>query len=175
MSATTRLPYDASYARFIAATLGSGPPNPTVRERPRYDTTTGPSLFRTRIDGCALEHLELPGLFVGRSELISVSFAGSNIGLSTLCWNNFERCSFDESDLRDSDLRAAYFIECSFVRADLRSCDLRLATLRSCNFTEAKLDGAIATTNQRAALALTDEQIAVVDWRESGGDWPPGG
>lgn len=170
-----RSAYDDSFARFESIT-GDGRPRPSVENRPRHDDEDpGPSLFRTLVQNCALERMALPGLFVGRTKLIGVSFTGSDLHLSTMCWNDFSRCWFDRCSLTDSDLRASHFVDCDFRRADLTRCDLRHSTFERCRFDGAVLTDATATGDQRASLDLSAEQEHSVGWQERPGSVPDGG
>lgn len=176
MKSTERRGYDESFAHFVRTAGGDGAPRPIVVARPAHDDASpGPSLFRQRVADCALTGLTLPGLFVGRSGLTNVAFSGSDLRLSVLSWSDYQQCWFDACDLRDSDLRASLYVECDFSDANLTRCDLRHATFRDCDFARATLHGAVAARSQRAALALTDDQAASVDWRDDAGPEPAGG
>jgi uncharacterized protein YjbI with pentapeptide repeats len=117
----------------------------------------------------------LYGLFIGRSELQEVQFRGTDLHLSTFCWNDFIECDFSEANLERSDLRASLFTSCSFRNASLEGSDLRRATFEACDFQGAKMSGAILTRGQRSQLRLTPDQRKVVRWNFLSGKAPEGG
>lgn len=142
-----------------------GHPKTRVSRRPRYDDEkAGPSLFRTSVAEQQFLKLTLPGLYIGRSEVSVVSFAGSKLYRSTFNWNDFIHCDFSACDLHDSDLRACEFKECSFKGANLSQCDLRCSGFESCDFVGAKLDAAALHYDQRGEIDLSEEQFAVIAW-----------
>jgi uncharacterized protein YjbI with pentapeptide repeats len=171
-----RSTYHESLARFTRITGSDARARPHVERRPRYDDDDpGPSLFRTVVESCALERLTLPGLFVARAKMTAVSFSGSDLHLSTMCWNDFTRCWFDQCDLTESDLRASHFVECDFRRADLTRCDLRQSTFQGCRFDGAIFTDALTTSDQRTSLRLSKEQESSISWQDAPGSVPPGG
>ncbi len=168
--------YSQSFARFVELTGGDGRPMPEVAARPTpYDEDGGPSLFRTRVEDCALTHLKLPGLFVGRTELTRVDLSGSWLRLSTLCWNDFIKCWFAKCDLTDSDLRGSQYSECDFSRAVLAGCDLRHSSFHNCKFKHADLTGAVIPERVRDDLGLTPSQSSAAVWVTDEGPEPEGG
>ena len=171
-----RSTYAESFQRFVNITGGDGELRPSVERRPHHDEDPlGPTLFRMRLEDCAVERMTLPGLYVCRSDLRRVSFTGSDLHLSTLCWNDFRGCWFDACDLQDTDFRASWFIRCQFSNSDLSDCDLRRATFDDCDFTNTVLRNARASRSQRALLPLNDEQVAAMKWDDEPGPEPPGG
>ena len=63
--------------------------------------------------------LSLQRTFFGRSLIQRVSFAGTDLSESDLCWNDFEEVGFAHASLQGTDLRRSYFTDCSFEGADL--------------------------------------------------------
>ena len=116
---------------------------PVVDRVPRSgDEVLGPSIFRTLVEDASLEGLSLPGLYVGRSLVRRVSFAGSELRLAAFNWSDIADCNFEGADLAGADLRACVFERCNFRRADLAKSDLRCSNFRGCRFDEASLEGA---------------------------------
>lgn len=170
-----RLMYDASFEVARSAIGLGGAPQPGVARRPSYDDEKpGPGLFRAAVMEQGLENLTLPGLYIGRSEVVDVCWCGSDLHLSSFHWSDFERCDFSGCDLHDSDLRACNFRDCNFRGADLRECDLRGSGFEGCDFTNARLDGALLLDSPRGELALSAEQQAAAKWT-SEYEEPPGG
>jgi uncharacterized protein YjbI with pentapeptide repeats len=120
-----------------------GNPRPDVLTPPRHDDEEpGPSIFRYIAEQEDLSDLTLPGLYIGRSSLIGISFARSNLRLSTFNWSDFTICDFSSCSLEGADLRGCVFRSCSFRDADMRGSDLRRTALRECDFTGAQMYGA---------------------------------
>ncbi len=143
-----------------------------------YDEVSRLGFFRTGRDGTDLSCLTMPRTFFGRSLFERVSFAGTDLSGSCLCWNDFNDCDFTGADLSGCDLRASLFERCSFAGAVLRGADLRRSTFDGCSFTGAELSGAVAEgTGSRARLRelLGAEQVAAVTWVEDAGPEPAGG
>jgi len=130
-----------------------------------YDEELGYSFFRTRLEDYDLSHLSLPRTFFGRSELGRVSFAGTDLSESRMCWNDFVGCDFYRTDLSRCDMRASKFEQCRFVGASLRGADLRRSSFEGCEFSGADLTGAIAEKNYGMGR-LTDEQKSGIIWAE---------
>jgi len=65
--------------------------------------------FRTRVSDDKFENLTLPRTFFGRSEIRDMSFRGTDLSESTLCWNDFIAVDFSDCDLSNGDLRASLF------------------------------------------------------------------
>jgi hypothetical protein len=151
---------------------GSIPPLPTRRPC-HHDPDLGVEFFRTRVSDDKFENLTLPRTFFGRSELRDMSFRGTDLSESTLCWNDFIGVDFSGCDLSNSDLRAALFQKVNFSGANLSQADLRRSQFQSCNFSGANLRGAKLTRSQRLSLSPSQEQE--VDWQRSDGDEPDGG
>lgn len=117
---------------------------PVVDRVPRPgDEVLGPSIFRTLLEDVSLDGLTIPGLYVGRSRLRRVSFAGSELRLAAFNWCDIVGCSFEDADLTGADLRACEFVACSFARAKLSKVDLRCSTFAGCWFDGANLEGAL--------------------------------
>jgi BTB/POZ domain-containing protein KCTD9 len=135
----SRLDYAASIAelkrrRFLGAderpALLRGMPSPFDEE------PLGVSFFRTRVEG-DLSGLSLPRTFISRSEVRHCSLAGTDLGESFLCWNDFTDVDFSAASLRGADLRASIYTRVMFCGADLSSADLRGITFKDCDFTDA--------------------------------------
>lgn len=162
-----RRSYEESFATLAEAVEIVGEPRPVVTRPPRADDQEfGPSIFRSLVEGADLSELTLPGLYVGRSELRRVYFAGSDLQLSTFNWNDVSACSFYRCDLSGADLRACSFERCAFTQADLAQADLRHSSFKDCDFTGARLDGAMLFPHQRPLLRLAPEQDGVVAWSD---------
>lgn len=163
-----RIPYAESFELLRTAVSIEGRPKPTPERRPcAGDRDIGPSFFRTSLTDQKLAGITLPGTYVGRSELRSVSFAGSDLHLSTFNWSDFIDCDFSACDLSHSDMRACTFERCRFVGANLSACDLRGSAFEDCDFTDATLSDALVLSEQRAGLRLSAPQAAAVRWTEA--------
>lgn len=150
---------------------------------PSYDDELGFGyrLFRTRLADVDFGHLNLPRTYFGRSWIIGVSFANTDLTESRMCWNDFDECDFSGADLSRCDMRSSIFRDCKFVGAVFRGTDLRRSSFQRCDFTGADLDGAVAATDAvagdgsgRVQEVLAPEQRAVMTWTEQGPE-PPGG
>lgn len=173
---TKRRGYQESFDRAKSKESLQGRPKPEVQSPPRHDADDpGPHYFKAELIKADLSGLTLPGLFAGRSDFRGVTFAGSDLHLSNLCWNEFLLCDFEGAVLSKSDLRASNFRKCRFKDADLAGCDLRHATFEECDFTGAGFKGATLTRGQQKKLPLSDEQKSQIDWVELGGAFPEGG
>ena len=173
--------YAESFALLQERVELIGEPRPEVSRPPRHDDEEpGPSIFRSVAEDEDFLALTLPGLFVGRSSIVNVSFTGSDLRLSTFNWSDFTLCDFSGCNLAGSDLRACRFNSCSFENAELTNADLRRSEFRSCNFTGARMAGVRvvrASWLSRLAghgLSLSREQRAEVAWSERGPE-PEGG
>ena len=173
--------YAESFALLQERVELIGEARPEVSRPPRHDEEEpGPSIFRYVAEDEDFPALTLPGLLVGRSSLVNVSFTGSDLRLSTFNWSDFTDCDFSGCNLAGSDLRACRFSDCSFENADLTGTDFRRSEFRSCNFTGARMAGAKVVraswlsrlTGHR--LGLTREQRAEVTWSKPGTE-PEGG
>ncbi len=177
-----RKPYEASFETLRALVPIVGEARPRVFRCPREDDDEpGPSIFCETVGDVRLENLTLPGLFVGRARLLRVSFAGSDLRLSTFNWSHLTDCSFAACDLGGADLRGCVFSHCSFRDADLSRADLRSSTFAGCDFAGARLDGAVLfrrpgwfwrlvrsalpwTAPDQTGVPLSNEQRASVSW-----------
>lgn len=149
---------------------------PDVKRVPRpEDDELGPSLFRTRVEKATLSRLTLPGLVVGRSELVDVSLLDSELRFSNLCWSDYHSCSFASSSLADSDLRCSNFDRCSFRGADLSRVDLRRSSFKQCDFEGAEMQGAIANDDFKGMARLSAAQSSSIAWTPDQGAEPSGG
>jgi uncharacterized protein YjbI with pentapeptide repeats len=143
-----------------------------------YDEPPRLSFFRTGLEDADRGHLTMPRTFFGRSWLVRVNFADTDLSESCMCWNDFDDCDFTGADLSGCDMRASIFRRCVFAGALLRGADLRRSTFDGCDFTGAELSGAVAEgIGSRARLRdlLSAEQRAAVRWVEDTGPEPPGG
>jgi BTB/POZ domain-containing protein KCTD9 len=158
---------------------------PSVSRRPRHDDAEmGPSIFRTGVEDVSLEGLTLTGLYVGRSELVRISFKATDLRLSAFNWSDFIDCDFSGADLSDVDLRACIFTRCSFAHANLTGSDLRGSTFDDCTFSGAdlrralvqrrwKLFGLMQTADTEGGLQLDAEQRRGLQWSDDAPE--PGG
>lgn len=176
-SRTKRLPYEESCAVLQEAGLLDAGDVPPLREGvPRFDDSVrGVEFFRTKIADANLENLTLPRTFFGRSEMRAVSFRGTDLGESSMCWNDFIDVDFSGACLGQSDMRASIFERVVFDRADLTSADLRHSTFIDCSWDGATLTGAKLTTSAAGALTLSPDQRGQLDLQESEGPEPAGG
>ena len=144
--------------------------------RPSYDDEQlGVEFFRTSVTGEVFENLTLPRTFFGRSDVKDVSFSGTDLSESTLCWNEFTRVNFSNCDLANSDMRAAIFESVNFSGANLNAADMRRSTFDGCDFSNAILRGTKLTRAQAKTLALSISQLGEIDWQDSDGEEPGGG
>lgn len=154
---------------------GDIPPIPDHRPRDDDEEPFGVRFFRTFIGEGDLEHMTLPRTYFSRSEVGPVSFKGTDLSESTLCWNDFNEVNFTDADLSRSDLRASRFTGAVFVRADLRDADLRRSTFERCDFDEADMLGARLTYAQGEDISLAKRQREEIEWQGGDGDEPPDG
>ena len=161
-----RLAYEESFARLRELADIMGEPRPIVTGPPRYDDDElGPTFFRMLVKDMSLENLTVPGLFVGRSEILRVSFRGTDLRLSTFNWSNLSDCDFRDVDFSGADLRACIFVRCSFVRANLADTDLRVSTFEGCSFDGAFVRGMkLCSRSDQKHLPLSREQQSEVNW-----------
>lgn len=163
----------------------SGDALPEVVRVPRPDDDpVGPSLFRMRLDGAELTGLCLRGLYVSRSELKRVSFAGSELQLAAFNWSDLIECDFSGVDLRQADLRSSVFSRCRFDGATLDGADMRGTRFDSCSFTGATLAQAklqrggtlawLGVGRAQEALPLSPEQRATILWVRDAPEAPGG-
>jgi uncharacterized protein YjbI with pentapeptide repeats len=137
-----RLPYESSFSILKERIEITGRPRPVVDRPPNHDDDDpGPSIFRMMIDDVSLADLTIPGLYVGRSELIRVSFSGTDMSFSTMNWSDIVDCDFRGVLLHGADLRACQFVRCLFQSANLTSADLRLSSFQDCSFDNAIMSG----------------------------------
>lgn len=136
------------------------------------------AFFRTMWRDADLANLTLPRMFFGRSSFERVSFIGTDLGESRMCWNDFTSCEFTDAVLHKCDMRATNFQACVFRGADLSGADLRRSSFEACFFENAKLVGAIAhkaSAVEDLVPLLTRAQKAEIRWVSETGDEPPGG
>jgi BTB/POZ domain-containing protein KCTD9 len=136
------------------------------------------SYYKYRLEDADNSNLTLPRSFFGRSWFSRVSFAGTDLAESRMCWNDFDGCDFSRADLLGCDMRASKFGGCKFVGAVLRGADLRRSSFENCDFTGADLSDAVAEDADFQGCVqdfLSDEQQAVMAWSEDEGPEPPGG
>ena len=181
----TRASYIESFAVLSDRVEIIGDPLPAINRPPRHDDDElGPSIFRMRVEEVSLEGLTLPGLYVGRSELVRVSFKGTDLHLSAFNWSDILDCDFSEADLSNTDLRACKFSRCDFSGANLAGSDLRGSTFAGSNFSGADLSnalvqrqrkffGLVSTSKDEGQLKLSDEQRRSLRWSDDAPE--PGG
>ena len=172
-----RLSYEDSCRKLQGTHLevGECPSIPKSLPEPE-DEELGISFFRTFVgDGDDLSNLSLPRTFMGRSQIVDVSFQNSDLSESNLRWNDFTNVNFSGAVLAGSDLRASALSEALFVGADLRRADMRRSSFEDCDFTNADLTEAVLTKTQGESLHLSSEQRTQVNWEISDGPEPSGG
>ena len=181
-----KLSYEESFSRLKELLDIFGDPTPSVTSKPRHDDDPmGPSIFRAMSEDANLENLTMPGLFIGRSELVRASFKASELSLSTLTWNDFTDCDFSNCNLSQSDLRSSIFVRCNFDNANLAESDLRRSTFEGCTFINAsfrntklyarkKKFGLFKSGDDQTSLLLTKTQKSEVAWSDLGPE-PEGG
>lgn len=170
--------------RFLESKHSSVPRHPDGRplirdQMPSFDDEKplGFGYFRSGLEDADRSHLTMPRTFFGRSWLVRVSFADTDLSESRMCWNDFDDCDFTGTDLSGCDMRASIFRGCTFAGAMLRGADLRRSTFDGCDFTGADLSGAVAEgtgSRTRVRGLLSAEQVAAVSWAEDAGPEPPG-
>ena len=151
---------------------------PLPPRRPRYDDAgpLGVNFFRTFLEGPKdLSNLTLPRTFFGRSEIRDISFQGSDLRESTLCWNDFISVDFGEANLSNSDLRSSVYESVRFAGTTLDGTDLRRSSFSGCTFESASMRGTILTRAQGSRMDLSAEQRDEIDWQDEDGDEPGGG
>lgn len=159
---------------YGAVNQGEVPPLP--RATPRHDDEVlGVNFFRTSVESARLENLSIPRTFFCRCELRDVSFAGSDLSESNLCWNDFIGVSFRSCVLSRSDLRASFYEKCDFSNCDLSGADLRRASFKNCAFAGTIFDGAFLPERLKRECQFSSEQIAKALWTEDEGAEPEGG
>jgi uncharacterized protein YjbI with pentapeptide repeats len=143
-----------------------------------YDEEPRLSFFGTGLEDVDHSSLTMPRTFFGRSLFERVSFAGTDLSESCLCWNDFNDCDFAGADLSGCDLRASSFERCSFAGAVLRGADLRRSYFNACDFAGADLSGTVAADIApwvHLRERLSPEQVAAVSWAADAGPEPDGG
>lgn len=171
--------------RYLEAERSQAPRHPDGRpfvpsRMPSFDDDRpfGIRYFKSGLEDADRSHLTMPRTFFGRSGLVRVNFADTDLSESCMCWNDFDDCDFSGADLSGCDMRASIFTGCKFIGAVLRAADLRCSTFTDCDFAGADLRLAIADRAQTGgylADKLTTGQLASVAWRDDPGEEPPGG
>lgn len=136
------------------------------------------AFFRTLWADADLSGLTLPRMYFGRSGFERVTFGGSELGESRMCWNDFTRCDFSNTVLARCDMRACNFDACIFRGTDLSGADLRRSGFDACIFEDATMAGAIvhrASQSDDLMSLLSEKQIKEIRWVTDAGDEPPGG
>jgi uncharacterized protein YjbI with pentapeptide repeats len=179
-----RRPYDQSVALLKERMDVIGEPLASLDRRPQHDDEVlGPSIFRMRVEDVDVNDLSLPCLYVGRSKLQRVSFASSDLRLSTINWSDIVECDFSSAMLVEADLRACQFASCVFKGADLSGADLRGSSFEACTFEGAIMRGTqlyrprkrfgVRLGATQESLPLSDGQRLEVTWCEDSPE--PGG
>ncbi len=137
------------------------------------DEVLGVEFFRTQLANARLENLTLQRTFIGRSEIRVVSFRGTDLSESTMCWNDFIEVDFSGADLRRADLRASTFERVVFDSADLTDADLRRSAFSACSRKGAILTNAKLSPAAARAMSLTSDQRGQLDLQDDGPE--PGG
>lgn len=174
-----RLTYPESWARIKGFALvdpdAPSPPRiPNHVPKPEEDPK-GVCVFRTFIDGADFGNLTLPRAFINRTEFNKVSFCNTDLKESNLCWNNFTDVDFSMVILTGCDARSSMFSNARFLSATLSNADLRHSTFDHCDFTGADMSGTILTHSQRSSLGLSDQQTSHIAWTDDEGEEPDGG
>jgi len=168
--------YEDSFAVLKDRVEMIGDPQARVSRPPRHDDEElGPSIFRLSLEDVDLTNLCLPGLYVGRSELRRISFAGSDLHFSTFNWSDLVDCDFRGADLSGSDLRACKFVRCLFRDANLARSDLRGSDFEACAFDHAAMGrsalyrrprtlGFLKLGTDQETLPLSAAQRAEIAW-----------
>lgn len=176
-SHSDRLSY-AESCRFLqdAGLMEAGVIPPMPARAPRYDDEVlGVSFFRTELAEAGLGKLTLPRTFFGRSEVRAVTFRGTDLSESTMCWNDFVDVKFDDANLRGADLRASNFERVVFDGADLSGADLRHTAFIDCSWKGAILKNAKMTKAGARAIELSPDQRKQLDLHDDDGAEPDGG
>ena len=146
------------------------------------DDILGLSFFRTNVSNEEFDCLTIPRTFFGRSEIKAVTFDYSDLSESRMCWNEWQYCHFEKTNLSGCDLRRSVFKSCYFNRTDLTGADLRGARFEKCSFEGAnmkdvKLEKPFSFFGNKKAkdLKLSPQQIQEINWTSSAGEEPPGG
>ena len=144
---------------------------------PQYDDKdpAGLSIIRTGLENKDLSNLDMQRTFFNRSELVECSFENTDLRESNLCWNDFIKVNFSGADLSDADLRASIYENVYFTGSNLSGTDLRRSYFKNCDFTSANMSGAKLTKDAGKMLALSDKQQQEIDWQENEGEEPNGG
>src|SRR5262249_16828014 len=138
------------------------------------DPPFGVSFFKESWEDADFSGLTMPRTFFGRSAFPPVSFRGSDLVESRMCWNDFVDCDFAGADLSGCDMRATRFKGCDFSAAVLRGADLRGLVWEDCVFTGADLTGAVSDDDSYTD-AFSDEQHESIVWHDDPGPEAPGG
>lgn len=168
-------PYEQSIAILKERVDIIGEALASLDRRPQHDDEVlGPSMFRMSVEDVSLDALTLPCLYVGRSELARVSFASTDLRLSTMNWSDVLECDFSGAILAAADLRACRFQKCTFREADLADADLRGSSFEDCVFDGAIMRGTklhrphrrffVRREPGQESLPLSADQRAEIDW-----------
>ncbi len=163
--------------------IGDALPEVTRVPRPD-DDPIGPRIFRMRLDDVDLSGLCLPGLYVSRSELTRIRFAGTELRLAVFNWNDILDCDFSGADLSGAELRCARFVRCRFDAALLKDADLRGSVFEGCSFKDSLFDGTLlqrggplrwlGIERGQESLPLSTRQRAAVRWTHDAPEAPGG-
>ena len=102
-----------------------------------------------------------------------MSFAGTDLSESRMCWNDFVGCDFSGADLSGCDMRASKFEQCRFAGASLRGADLRRSSFEGCEFSTADLTGTIAEDSD--AIGWLTDRAGGRAWANEGPSRRAGG
>ena len=155
--------------------------NPFVpRQMPSHDDEVlGFSFFKSVTEDADYSILTLPRTFFGRSEFERVSFQNTDLSESRMCWNDFIECDFSLADLSACDMRASTYVRCKFDQAILKDADFRHSFFEDCTFAGANVTGVIVDEPSAKECelfeALTNEQIALLEQWANPGPEPKGG
>jgi uncharacterized protein YjbI with pentapeptide repeats len=163
--------------------IGTALPEVTRVPRPD-DDPCGPSIFRMGLEDADLSGLCLPGLYVSRSQLERVRFAGTELRLAAFNWDDILDCDFTGADLRQAELRCSRFVRCRFDEALLQDADLRGSEFQVCSFAGSRFERTVMQRGgplswlgigrRQEALPLSTQQRAGVRWSYDAPEAPGG-
>ena len=122
-----RLSYEDTLKRLKEiGYLGEGDSPRMPDHRPQFDDAEplGFGFFRTMAADDDLSGLTLRRTYFAKSEINAISFVGTDLSESAMCWNDFIAVDFSGARLNGCDMRASHFEKCVFDDADMSGSDL---------------------------------------------------